>query len=93
MEMVRRFDVGSARNVVLGIGKVSPVLFGASPERPAVGFMVGFLRDHGQWRVERELRRLSGDDGRDTAPPRGSSAEKMRAGARAVRTTLRAPRA
>jgi len=41
MEMVRRFDVGSARNVVLGIGKVSPALFVSSRERPAVGFMAG----------------------------------------------------
>jgi len=66
MEMVRRFDVRSARNVVLGIGKVSPVLFGASPERPAVGFMVGFLQARGRLKVERELLRLSGKDGRDT---------------------------
>jgi hypothetical protein len=38
MEMVRRFDVGSARNVVLGIGKVSPVLFGSSLEKRAAAF-------------------------------------------------------
>ena len=68
--MADRFDVGSARNVVLGIGKVSPVLFGSSPERPVVGFMAGFLQVRGRLKVARELLRLSGDDGRDTAPPR-----------------------
>ena len=68
--MADRFDVGSARNVVLGIGKVSPALFGSSPERPAVGFMAGFLQARERLKVERELLRLSGDDGRDApAPP------------------------
>ena len=32
MAMAGRFDVGSARNVVLGIGKVNPALFGVEPE-------------------------------------------------------------
>ena len=68
MGMVRRFDVGSARNVVLGIGKVSPALFGSSPERPAVGFMAGFPQVRGRLKAERELLRLSDKDGRDTAP-------------------------
>ena len=68
--MADRFDVGSARNVVLGIGKVSPALFGSSPERPAVGFMAGSRQARGRLKDERELLRLSGDDGRDTAPPR-----------------------
>jgi len=91
--MADRFDVGSARNVVLGIGKVSRAPFGSSPERPAVGSMAGFPQVRERLKVERELLRLSGDDGRDTAPPRGSSAEKMRAGAEAVRRpTRRAPR-
>src|SRR3954447_18092098 len=36
-----RFDVGSARNVVLGIGKVNPALFVSRPESLAVGFMAG----------------------------------------------------
>jgi len=66
MEMVRRFDVRSARNVVLGIGKVSLAQFGSSPERPAVGFMAGSLRARERLKVERELLRLSGDDGRGT---------------------------
>ena len=70
MEMVRRFDVGSARNVVLGIGKVSPVLFVSNPERPAVGFMADSRQAPGPLKVERELLRLSGNDKRDTAPPR-----------------------
>ena len=70
MEMVRRFDVRSARNVVLGIGKVSLAQFGSSPERPAVDFMAGSLRARERLKVERELLRLSGDDGRDTAPLR-----------------------
>ena len=70
MEMVRRFDVRSARNVVLGIGKVSPALFVSSRERPAVGFMAGSLRARERLKVERELLRLSGNDKRDTAPPR-----------------------
>ena len=48
MGMVRRFDVGSARNVVLGIVKASLAQFGSSPERPAVGFMVGFLQARGR---------------------------------------------
>jgi hypothetical protein len=61
--MVRRFDVGSARNVVLGIGKVSPAPFGSSPERPAVGFMAGFLQARGRLKVARELLRLSDKDG------------------------------
>ena len=61
--MVRRFDVGSARNVVLGIGKVSRALFGSSPERPAAGFMVGFLQARGRLKVGRELLRLSDKDG------------------------------
>ena len=60
--MAGRFDVGSARNVVLGIGKVSPALFGSSPERPAVGFMVGCPRVRGRLKVARELLRLSGLD-------------------------------
>ena len=68
--MADRFDVGSARNVVLGIGKVSPALFVSSRERPAVGFMAGSRQAPGPLKVERELLRLSGDDGRDTAPPR-----------------------
>ena len=68
--MVRRFDVGSARNVVLGIGKVSPALFVSSRERPAVGFMAGSRLAPRPLMVERELLRLSGDDGRDTAPLR-----------------------
>src|SRR5689334_5961692 len=72
MEMVRRFDVGSARNVVLGIGKVSLVLFVSSPERPAVGSMVGCPQARERLKVERELLRLSGNDGPDTAPPRRS---------------------
>jgi hypothetical protein len=63
MEMVRRFDVGSARNVVFGIGKVSPALFGSSPERPAVGSMAGFPQVRERLKVERELLRLSDKDG------------------------------
>jgi len=39
--MVRRSDVARARNLVLGLGKVGPVLFVSSSERPAVGFMAG----------------------------------------------------
>ena len=66
MEMVRRFDVGSARNVVLGIGKVSPALFVSSRQRPAVGFMAGSRQAPGPLKVERELLRLSGKDGRGT---------------------------
>ena len=61
--MADRFDVGSARNVVLGIGKVSPALFVSSRERPAVGFMAGSRQAPGPLKVERELLRLSGDDG------------------------------
>ena len=68
--MAGRFDVGSARNVVLGIGKVRPALFGSSRERPAVGFMAGSRQAPGPLKVERELLRLSRADGRDTAPPR-----------------------
>ena len=49
--------------MVLGIGKVSPVLFVSSPERPAAGFMAGFLQARGLLKVERELLRLSGKDG------------------------------
>ena len=68
--MVRRFDAASGRNAVLGIEKVSPSQFGSSPERPAVGFMAGFLQARERLKVERELLRLSGDDGRDApAPP------------------------
>ena len=68
--MADRFDVGSARNVVLGIGKVSPALFVSSRERPAVGFMAGSRQAPGPLKVERELLRLSGNDKRDTAPQR-----------------------
>ena len=71
--MADRFDVGSARNVVLGIGKVSPALFVSSRERLAVGFMVGCPRDPGRLKVERELPRLSDKDGRDTTPPRAGA--------------------
>jgi len=70
--MADRFDVGTAQNVVLGIGNVSPALFVSSREKPAVDFMAGSPRDRGLLKVERELLRLSGDDGRDTAPPRRS---------------------
>ena len=70
MEMVRRFDVGSARNAEPGIVRASRAPFGSSRERPAVGFMVGFLQARERLKVARELLRLSGDDGRDTAPPR-----------------------
>ena len=68
--MADRFDVGSARNVVLGIGKVNPALFVSSPESLAVGFMAGSRQALGPLKVERELLRLSGDDARDTAPMR-----------------------
>ena len=61
--MVRRFDVGSVRNVVLAIGEVSLALFGSSPERPAVGFMVGSRQARERLKVERELLRLSDKDG------------------------------
>ena len=63
--MAGRFDVGSARNVVLGTGKASPALFGSSRERPAVDFMVGSLQARGRLKVERELLRLSGKDGQE----------------------------
>ena len=71
--MADRFDVGSARNVVLGIGKVSRALFVSSPERPAADFMVGSLQGRERSKVARELLRLSGDDGRDTTPPRAGA--------------------
>jgi hypothetical protein len=61
--VARRFDVGSARNVVLGIGKVSRAPFGSSPERPAVGSMAGFPQVRERLKVERELLRLSDKDG------------------------------
>jgi hypothetical protein len=67
MAMADRFDVGSARNVVLGIGKVSPALFVSSRERPAVGFMAGSRQAPGPLKVERELPMRNGDGGRDTA--------------------------
>ena len=77
MAMAGRFDVGSARNVVLGIGKVSPALFVSSRERPAVDFMAGSRQAPGPLRVERELLRLSGDDGRDAPPPRRSRGQSI----------------
>ena len=80
----RRFDVASARNVVLGIGKVGPVLFGSSRERPAVGFMAGSRQAPGPLKVERELLRLSGDDGRDTAPPRRRRRTAVRFGCKII---------
>ena len=49
-----------------GIVRASPALFGSSRERPAVGFMAGFLQARGLLKVERELLRLSGKDGRNT---------------------------
>jgi hypothetical protein len=65
--MVRRFDVASARNVVLGIGKVGPVLFVSSSERPAVGFMAGSRQARERLKVARELLRLSDKDGQKWA--------------------------
>jgi hypothetical protein len=82
--MADRFDVGSARNVVLGIGKVSPALFVSSRERPAVGFMAGSRQAPGPLKVERELLRLSGDDGRDTAPPRRRRRTAVRFGCKII---------
>jgi len=73
MAMADRFEVGSARNVVLGIGKVSPALFVSSRERPAAGFMVGSRQAPGPLKVARELPRLSDKDGRDTTPPRAGA--------------------
>ena len=70
MAMADRFDVGSARNVVLGIGKVSPALFVSSRERRAAAFTAGSRQAPGRLKVESELLRLSGDDGRNSAPPR-----------------------
>ena len=65
--MAGRFDVGSARNVVLGIVRASRAPFGLSRGGPAVGFMVGSRQAPGPLKVERELLRLSGDDGRHRA--------------------------
>jgi hypothetical protein len=44
-------------------------LFVSSRERLAVDFMAGCRRDRGRLEVGRELLRLSGDDGRNSAPP------------------------
>src|SRR6476620_9886934 len=92
MAMADRFDVGSARNVVLGIGKVSPALFVSSRERPAAGFMVGSRQAPGPLKVERELLRLSGNDGRDTAPPRRRRGEYTAAAQTALREKKRETR-
>jgi hypothetical protein len=48
----------------------APYVFGSSRERPAVGFMAGSRQAPRPLMVERKLLRLSGDDGRDTAPLR-----------------------
>jgi len=66
MEMVCRFDEASGRNAEPEIVRASGAPFGSSPERPAVGFMVGSRQARERLKVERELLRLSGKDGRDT---------------------------
>jgi hypothetical protein len=78
MAMAGRFDVGSAQNVVLGIGKASPALFVSSRERPAVGFMAGYLQVRGRLKVERELLRLSGKDGQKWPAIQRSSGKQWR---------------
>ena len=57
--MAARFDVETGRNAERGIVRASGAPFVSSPERPAVGFMAGFLQARERLKVERELLRLS----------------------------------